>query len=92
VAHTCNLSYSGGRDQEDHHLKPTWANSWQDLYLEKTIIKKGWWSGSRPRPEFKPHYRKKKKKTLQETQLMFSALTGLPGMQSCPNPLLPTMV
>jgi hypothetical protein len=22
VAHTCNPSYSGGRDQEDHSLKP----------------------------------------------------------------------
>jgi hypothetical protein len=22
VAHTCNSSYSGGRDQEDHSLKP----------------------------------------------------------------------
>jgi hypothetical protein len=27
VAHTCNPSYSGGRDQEDHDLKPTRANS-----------------------------------------------------------------
>jgi hypothetical protein len=27
VAHTCNPSYSGGRDQEDHSLKPAWANS-----------------------------------------------------------------
>jgi hypothetical protein len=24
VAHTCNLSYSGGRDQEDCGSKPTW--------------------------------------------------------------------
>jgi hypothetical protein len=27
VAHACNSSYSGGRDQEDHGLKPAWANS-----------------------------------------------------------------
>jgi hypothetical protein len=27
VAHTCNLSYSGGRDQEDRVSKPAWANS-----------------------------------------------------------------
>jgi hypothetical protein len=27
VAHTCNPSYSGGRDQEDGGLKPAWANS-----------------------------------------------------------------
>jgi hypothetical protein len=27
VDHTPNPSYSGGRDQEDRSLKPTWANS-----------------------------------------------------------------
>jgi hypothetical protein len=27
VAHTCNPVYSGGRDQEDHSLKPARANS-----------------------------------------------------------------
>jgi hypothetical protein len=27
VAYTCNPSYSGGKDQEDHDLKPAWANS-----------------------------------------------------------------
>jgi hypothetical protein len=27
VAHSCNPSYSGGRDQEDHGLKPALANS-----------------------------------------------------------------
>jgi hypothetical protein len=27
VAHTGNPSYSGGRDQEDHGLKPAQANS-----------------------------------------------------------------
>jgi hypothetical protein len=26
VAHTYNLSYSGGRVQEDHSSKPAWAN------------------------------------------------------------------
>jgi hypothetical protein len=26
VAHGYNPSYSGGRDQEDHGLKPSWAN------------------------------------------------------------------
>jgi hypothetical protein len=24
VAHACNPSYSGGRDQEDHGSKPAW--------------------------------------------------------------------
>jgi hypothetical protein len=27
VAHACNPSYSGGRDQEDQGLKPAWGNS-----------------------------------------------------------------
>jgi hypothetical protein len=35
VAHACNPSYSGGRDQEDRGLKPGWANSSKD-YLKKT--------------------------------------------------------
>jgi hypothetical protein len=35
VAHTCNPSYSEGRDQEDHGLKPAEANSSQDPILEK---------------------------------------------------------
>jgi hypothetical protein len=30
VAHTCNPSYSGGRDQEDFGSKPAWTNSLQD--------------------------------------------------------------
>jgi hypothetical protein len=30
VAHTCNPSYSGGRDQEDRGSKLTGANSLQD--------------------------------------------------------------
>jgi hypothetical protein len=38
VAHTCNRSYSEGRDQENHGLNPTWATV---LYLEKTQHKKG---------------------------------------------------
>jgi hypothetical protein len=28
VAHTYNPSYSGGRDQQDHCLKPVQASSW----------------------------------------------------------------
>jgi hypothetical protein len=50
VAHACNPSYSGGRDQEDHGLKPARANSFRDPILRKPITKKGWWSGSRFRP------------------------------------------
>jgi hypothetical protein len=38
VAHSCNPSYSGGRDQEDRGSRRP--------YLKNTIHKKGWWSGS----------------------------------------------
>jgi hypothetical protein len=34
VAHNCNPSYLGGRDQEDHIWKPAQANSSRDLILE----------------------------------------------------------
>jgi hypothetical protein len=50
VAHACNPSYSGGRDQEDHGLKPAPGKLYPRLYLEKPFTKKGWWSGSRCRP------------------------------------------
>jgi hypothetical protein len=30
VAHACNPSYSGGRNQEDRGSKPAQANGWQD--------------------------------------------------------------
>jgi hypothetical protein len=39
VAHTCNPSYSGGRDQYDHGSKPTQANSSRAPIL-KTSYKK----------------------------------------------------
>jgi hypothetical protein len=41
VAYACNPSYSGGRDQEDQGLKPSWANSSGDPILKKTHHKKG---------------------------------------------------
>jgi hypothetical protein len=41
VAHTCNPSYSGGRDQEDRGSKPAWANSLRNPFLEKPITKIG---------------------------------------------------
>jgi hypothetical protein len=39
VAHTCNLSYSGGRDQFDSN--PARANNSQDLNLKKPFTKIG---------------------------------------------------
>jgi hypothetical protein len=41
VAHIYNPSYSGGRDQEVHVLKPAGANSSLRPYLEKPFIKIG---------------------------------------------------
>jgi hypothetical protein len=37
VAHTYNLSYSGGRDQEDCSLRPAQTNSLQDPISKKPI-------------------------------------------------------
>jgi hypothetical protein len=50
VAHACNPSYSGGRDQEDCGLKPAWANRSWDPISKKLITQKGWWNGIRCRP------------------------------------------
>jgi hypothetical protein len=62
VAHTCNLSYSGERDQEDHSLNPAQANSLQDSILKK-IHHRTRASGVAKDvdPEFKPQYFKKGK-------------------------------
>jgi hypothetical protein len=46
VAHTCNPSYSGGRDQEDHSWKPVEANSSGDSLSKIPNTKQGWRSGS----------------------------------------------
>jgi hypothetical protein len=43
VVHTCNPTYSGGRDQEDHGSKPARAKEFARHYLEKkAITQKGW--------------------------------------------------
>jgi hypothetical protein len=34
VAHACNPSYSGGRDQGDRDSKPAWGNSTRDPVLK----------------------------------------------------------
>jgi hypothetical protein len=62
VARTYNPSYSGGRNQEDHDLKPAQANSFWDPISKKPITKKGWWSGSRCRPWVQTSVPPKKKK------------------------------
>jgi hypothetical protein len=57
VAHTCNPSYSRGRDKEDNSSKPAQANSSARPYLKKALHKKrdgGVDQGESP--EFKPQY------------------------------------
>jgi hypothetical protein len=41
VAHACNSSYSGDRDQEGHSLKPDLANSSQDPISKNPSQKTG---------------------------------------------------
>jgi hypothetical protein len=63
VAHACNSSYSGGKDQEDLGSKPAQANNSMSTYLKKTLHKNragGVVQGEGPK--FKPQYQKKKKK------------------------------
>jgi hypothetical protein len=40
VAHACNPSYSGGRDQEDQGSKSSQANSLRDPILKKPITER----------------------------------------------------
>jgi hypothetical protein len=62
VAHACNPSYSGGRDQEDCSLKPTWANGSRDPILKKTLHKnRAGGVAQDVSPEFKPQKQKTKK-------------------------------
>jgi hypothetical protein len=46
VTRAYNPSYSGGRDQEDHSLRPAQANSLKDPVSKILNTKTGWWSGS----------------------------------------------
>jgi hypothetical protein len=41
VAHACNPSYSGGRDQEDRSLNPAQANNFVRPILKNIQLKKG---------------------------------------------------
>jgi hypothetical protein len=42
MAHTCDPSYSGSRDQEYYGSKPARANSSRDPISKKPFTKKGW--------------------------------------------------
>jgi hypothetical protein len=56
VAHTCNPSYSGSRDQEDHGSKPAWANSSRDPISKNPSQKRAGGATQVVGPEFKPQY------------------------------------
>jgi hypothetical protein len=65
VAHACNLSYSGGRDQEDHGSKPVLTNSMQDPISKTTHHKKGlaeWLKALSSSPRTTKKKKKKKRK------------------------------
>jgi hypothetical protein len=63
MAHAYNPSYSQGRDQEDCASKSAPSKQFSRTYLKKNIPhKKGWWSDSRCRPEFKPQHHTHKKR------------------------------
>jgi hypothetical protein len=56
VAHACNPSYSGGRDQENLDSKPGRANSSQDPVLKIPNTKRTSGVAQSVGPEFKPQY------------------------------------
>jgi hypothetical protein len=66
VAHACNPSCSGGRDQEDCGSKPARANTSWDPISKNPITERGWWSGSRCRHWVQAPVPKKKKKKNQQ--------------------------
>jgi hypothetical protein len=57
VTHSCNASYSGGRDQEDRSSKTTWADSSWDPISKKTLHKRAGGVTQCVGPEFKSQYR-----------------------------------
>jgi hypothetical protein len=65
VAHTCNPSYSRGRDQEDHNSKLTEQRVHKTLSQKKTSQKRAGEVAQVVSPEFKPWHCKTKKKERQ---------------------------
>jgi hypothetical protein len=59
MAHACNPSYLGGREQEDCSLKPALANSSQDPISKNPSQK---WAGGVAQGVGPKHHKKKKKK------------------------------
>jgi hypothetical protein len=72
VAHACNPSYSGGRDQEYRNLRPAQANGLKGPILKKKnpSHKRASGKAQGEGPEFKPQYHKKKKKERKKMKRM----------------------
>jgi hypothetical protein len=62
VAHSCYPRYSGGRDQEDRSSEPAMANNSWDPISKIPSQKRAGRVAQGIGSEFKPQYRKKKKK------------------------------
>jgi hypothetical protein len=76
VAHTCNLSFLGGCNQEDGNLRPAWANSsWDPIsQMDCRCGSSGRESALQgPNPEFKSHSHLKNKsdRSLHKTAIFF---------------------
>jgi hypothetical protein len=61
VAHTCDPSYCGGRDQEGHGSKPAQANTLRGPISKIPNTKRAGGVAQSVGPEFKPQYHIKKK-------------------------------
>jgi hypothetical protein len=56
VAHACNPSYSGGRDQEECSSKPPWQIVHETLSRKNPLQKKAGRVAQGVGPKFKPQY------------------------------------
>jgi hypothetical protein len=72
VRHTCNPSYSGGRDQEDYDLKPSQANVHEALSQKKHPKKRAGGVAQGVGPEFKLQYCIKKKRIGMSNYIRFN--------------------
>jgi hypothetical protein len=71
VAHACNPSYSGDRDQEDRGSKPAGQTVLKTLCLKNPSQKRAGGVAQGVAPEFKPQYRKKREKEEEERMAKF---------------------
>jgi hypothetical protein len=75
VAHACNHSYSGGRDQKENGSKPAQANSSRDPISRNPSQKRAGGVAQGVGPEFKLQYCKRKKKRAYECSLQLLLLS-----------------